>query len=405
MAQGAGAVLLAAGSGRRLGSGCPKALVPLAGRPLVAWSADVLGSLPEIEEIVLVVPPGADGGDVERAAGLAGRARIAVGGARRRDSVRSGLDAIGSVELVLVHDAARPLLTASLARSVLAATRATGAAVPGIAVSDALVRAAAGVTEGEVARDGLFGVQTPQGFETRLLRAAHAAAPDDWDAPDDGAMVRAIGRPVSLVEGDPANLKVTWPQDLERAEVLLRARDRESSGEGSMDRVGFGWDVHPLAAGRAFRLLGVEVDAGFGPVGHSDGDPLAHAVADALLGAAALGDIGELFPDTDPRFAALPGDELVRRTVAHLAAHGYRPRQVDAVLVLDRPRLAPVRPAVRAALAAALGLPPESVFFKGKRTEGLGSLAGGRGVECHAVATVTRERFRSGAALEGAGPT
>jgi 2-C-methyl-D-erythritol 2,4-cyclodiphosphate synthase len=154
--------------------------------------------------------------------------------------------------------------------------------------------------------------------------------------------------------------------------------------------VGIGWDVHPLVAGRAFRLAGVEVSAEFGPAGHSDGDPLAHAVADALLGAAALGDIGQLFPDTDPRYAAFPGTDLLRHTALHLAAHGYRPAQVDAVLVVDAPRIAPHRDAIRRALAAALELPEDAVSVKGKRTEGLGGLAGGKGVACHAVATVTR---------------
>ncbi len=390
MTAAAGALLLAAGSGRRLGTGRPKALVPLAGRPLVAWSADLLASLPEIGPLVLVVPPGPEGEEVARASGLLARARVVVGGMRRRDSVWAGLDALGGVPVVLVHDAARPLVTAELAKRVLEAARTSGAAVPGIAVADALVRAVEGVTGEEIPRDGLFGIQTPQGFETTLLLEAHTAAPADWDAVDDGAMARAVGRTVRLVEGDPSNLKITWPLDITRAEAILVARGQRAAQEEPVNRVGFGWDVHPLAPGRAFRLLGVEVGREAGPVGHSDGDPLAHAVADALLGAAALGDIGELFPDDDPACAGIPGDELVRRTVAHLAEHGFRPRQVDAVLVLDRPRVVPFRAAVRAALAAALGIPIESVFFKGKRTEGLGALAGGRGVECHAVATVAR---------------
>jgi 2-C-methyl-D-erythritol 2,4-cyclodiphosphate synthase len=230
-------------------------------------------------------------------------------------------------------------------------------------------------------------VQTPQGFATGLLRAAHERAPREWDAADDGALVRALGRPVTLVPGEAENIKVTWPEDVARAESILAAR----GGQGAMpSRVGIGWDVHPLVAGRSFRLAGIEISAEFGPAGHSDGDPLAHAVADALLEAAALGDIGLLFPDTDPRCAGLAGTDLLQRTAGHLAAHGYRPAQVDAVLVVDAPRIAPHREAIRRALAAALDLPEDAVSVKGKRTEGLGGLAGGKGVACHAIASVTR---------------
>ena len=384
---GVAAVLLAAGSGRRLAAGRPKALAPVGGRPLVAWSASLFASLPAFDEIVLVVPDGPDGAEVARAAGLGPRATLVPGGARRRDSVRAGLAAVRRAECVLVHDTARPLVSAAVIERVLAAARAGGAAVPAVAVADALVRGASGVVADEVSRDALYGVQTPQGFRTELLRTAHERAPQDWDAVDDGALVRALGHPVALVAGEAENIKVTWPEDVARAETILAARGEH----GTMpSRVGIGWDVHPLVAGRAFRLAGVEVSAEFGPAGHSDGDPLAHAVADALLGAAALGDIGQLFPDTDPRYAAFPGTDLLRHTALHLAAHGYRPAQVDAVLVVDAPRIAPHRDAIRRALAAALELPEDAVSVKGKRTEGLGGLAGGKGVACHAVATVTR---------------
>lgn len=384
---GAAAVLLAAGSGRRLATGRPKALVPVGGRPLVGWSCALFASLPEFTEIVLVVPGGSDGDEVVRAAGLGPRATAVAGGDRRRDSVAAGLAALREADCVVVHDTARPLTSAALVARVLAAARASGAAVPGVAVNDALVRAVSGVVSGEVSRDALFGVQTPQGFRTELLRAAHAQAPPDWDAADDGALVRALGRPVALVAGEADNIKVTWPGDVARAEAILAARGR---GVTMPSRVGIGWDVHPLVAGRAFRLAGIEVSAEFGPAGHSDGDPLAHAVADALLGAAALGDIGLLFPDTDPRWAGLAGIELLRRTADHLASHGFAPAQIDAVLVVDAPRLAPHREAIRRALAGALALPEDAISVKGKRTEGLGGLAGGKGVACHAVAAVTR---------------
>ncbi len=386
----AAAVLLAAGSGRRLAAGRPKALVPVGGRPLVAWSCALFAALPQFEELVLVVPDGAAGDEVAEAARAAGSgARLAVvpGGARRRDSVAAGLAAVRGAEHVLVHDTARPLLSAALVGRVLAAARAQGAAVPAVAIADALVRGAGGRVADEVPRQALFAVQTPQGFRTELLREAHRQAPPDWDAADDGVLVRALGHPVALVEGEAENVKVTWAGDLARAEAMLAARGERTA---MPSRVGIGWDVHPLVAGRVFWLAGIEVGAEFGPAGHSDGDPLAHAVADALLGAAALGDIGQLFPDTDPRWAGLPGLELLRRTRQHLAGHGFLPVQVDAVLVVDSPKIAPHSEAIRSALADALGLPSEAVSVKGKRTEGLGGLAGGKGVACHAVATVIR---------------
>jgi 2-C-methyl-D-erythritol 2,4-cyclodiphosphate synthase len=158
------------------------------------------------------------------------------------------------------------------------------------------------------------------------------------------------------------------------------------SGRVRWPRVGLGWDVHPYAEGRPLVLAGVEITRAFGPVGHSDGDPLAHAVVDALLGAAALGDIGSHFPDDDERWRGAAGVDLLRRARAAVLDAGWQPAQVDAVLVCDRPRLAPHREAVRAALAAALELTPADVNVKGKRTEGLGGLADGRGIGCHAVA-------------------
>jgi 2-C-methyl-D-erythritol 2,4-cyclodiphosphate synthase len=200
-------------------------------------------------------------------------------------------------------------------------------------------------------------------------------------------MVRAIGRTVMLVRGDPDNIKITWPADLSRAEALLAARQRVE-GEMTAHRVGLGWDVHPLVAGRTTVLAGVVLTGEFGPQGHSDGDPLAHAVCDALLGASALGDIGALFPDTDPQWKDAPGTLLLSRTAAALGRAGWRPVQVDAVVIADEPRIAPQRDAIRAGLARALGLPVEAVSVKGKRTEGLGGLAGGKGIACHALAVV-----------------
>jgi 2-C-methyl-D-erythritol 2,4-cyclodiphosphate synthase len=190
---------------------------------------------------------------------------------------------------------------------------------------------------------------------------------------------------VSLVPGEPENLKITWPDDLVRAGALMRR------GVPPTDlRVGLGWDVHPLVPGRPFVLAGIVLDETFGPRGHSDGDPLCHAIADALLGAACLGDIGTLFPDDDPASEGLPGCDLLAGAVARLGEAGWLPVHVDAVVIADRPQIAPAREPIRAALAAVLGVAPGCVSVKGKRTEGLGGLAGGAGVGCRAIAQIAR---------------
>lgn len=382
----AAAVVVAAGSGQRLGGERPKALVCLGGIPLVRHSVSSLASCPAVERLVLVAPPGAAGEEIAREAGLPSGALVVQGGARRRDSVLAGVQAAAGLPFVLVHDAARPFVSRQLVDRVLAAAERCGAAVPVLPLADALIREEGGRVAAAVARETLRAVQTPQGFSRELLLRAHHAAPAGWDAPDDGSMIRRLGEEVAVVPGSAENIKITWPGDLERAAAWLEhARE---GGATVIPRIGLGWDVHPLAGDRPFRLAGVELTAAFGPVGHSDGDPLAHAVADALLGAAALGDIGQLFPDTDPAFRGLAGEELLRRVVEVLAGAGLRPGQVDAVLITDQPKIAPHREEVRRALAAILGLPADRVFLKGKRTEGLGGLAGGAGVACHALAQV-----------------
>ncbi len=396
MAEEAAVVLLAAGSGSRLAAGRPKALVPVAGRPLVVHSLRTIARSGLFSEVVLVVPPGAAGREVALLArtlldGLPSPVpvlRVTEGGARRRDSVRRGLAECPRVLHVLVHDAARPLAGAELFRRVLEGAARHGAAVPLVPVADALVREQDGIAAEDVPRESLRAVQTPQGFRRDLLVRAHDAVDPSWDAPDDGALVRRFGGRVAAVPGERTNLKVTWPEDLLLAGRLL------GGGEAMETRVGFGWDVHRMVEGRPLVLAGVTVDPDVGPLGHSDGDPLSHAIVDALLGAAALGDIGTHFPDDDQAFAGAPGPELLVRTRRILADAGWSPWQVDAVLVLDRPKLAPFRERIREALARVLRLPPGRVSLKAKRTEGLGSLAGGRGIACHAVAQVRRTEGR-----------
>lgn len=409
MTTDAAAIVVAAGRGERLGAEVPKALVPLAGRPLVFWCLRGLAACPRIDRLVLVVPP--ESVDDRVWLDLADEAaprlftEVVGGGARRRDSVAAGLHALvdpvtggweEGIELVAVHDAARPLVTAELTGRVLDAAFRKGAAIPAVTVVDTIVRSFDGrLVSGVLDRGKLRAVQTPQAFRADLLAEAHRHAPADLDASDDAGLVRRLGHDVALVEGDPGNVKITWREDLITAERRLAGEGSEgqqgmAEDRGPCERIGLGWDVHPLVEGRSFPLAGVVVTSEFGPSGHSDGDPLSHAIADAMLGAAGKGDIGSVFPDTDPACKDIAGPEILRRTRALLLEAGWRPVQIDAVLVTDRPKIAPHRQAIREALASALGMDVDAVSVKGKRTEGLGGLAGGKGVSCQAIVRLVR---------------
>jgi 2-C-methyl-D-erythritol 4-phosphate cytidylyltransferase/2-C-methyl-D-erythritol 2,4-cyclodiphosphate synthase len=278
----------------------------------------------------------------------------------------------------VVHDAARPLAGPELFRAVIAAVRAGAAgAVCAMPVTDTMKRVQGDTVLGTLDRTGLWAVQTPQAFGAGVLRAAHAG---DGEATDDAALVEALGEPVVVVPGLAANLKLTEPQDLARAEVLAGA---------SALRVGQGYDVHATTGDPARPLVlgGVVIEGGPGLAGHSDADVVAHALADALLGAAGLGDLGLHFPDTDPAWAGADSLDLLAEVVRRVADAGWVPANADCTVLLERPRLAPHRSAMEARLAAVLAAP---VSVKAARPEGLGALGRGEGMACSAVVLVRR---------------
>jgi len=386
------AIVVASGRSERFGGALPKLLTLWRGRPLLAWTLAALDQAATVDEVMLVASKA-----VERGWEAAGRPgaklkRVVRGGDSRQDSVRAGLDALPSgAEIVLIHDGARPFVSAALIDAVTEAARFAGAALPLLPVVDTLKRVGedGGVVE-TVPRNDLARAQTPQGFRVPLLRAAHDhATATGLQATDDVALVeaaRAAGalpgdQRIAGVPGQESNVKVTRPQDLPA---------------GSETRIGYGHDVHRLEPGRRFVLAGVDLQEGvsederFGPVGHSDGDAVTHAVCDALLGAAALGDIGRLFPDTAPENEGRPSLEFLTGIVARLADEGWRAVNVSAVLRLERPKVAPVADRIRAALAGVMGLPVEQVGLSAKRGEGLGPVGEGRAVECDAVALIER---------------
>lgn len=377
-------IIPAAGTGARLCNAERKAWVPLAGRPLLSYALETFRRHPAVAEVILVVA--AD--DIDRARGLlaAGPSRVTekavVGGDARRDSVWRGLEEVSAgTDIVLIHDAARPFLTPRLIDACLEAVRRYGAALVAQPVADTLKRA---TREGDVAatvdRRELWGAQTPQGARTALLVDAYRRAiAEDWPVTDDAGVLERAGHRVHLVEGEAMNFKVTRPEDLVLAERLVTG----------VPRTGFGYDVHRLAPERALVLGGVPIPYALGLDGHSDADVLTHAIMDALLGAAGLGDIGQHFPDSDPQYRGISSLALLRVVATLLGDHGFAVYNIDSTLVAQAPRVAPYIPAMREALAAAMGIPSLRVSVKATTTEGLGFTGTGEGMAAYATVCVT----------------
>lgn len=393
MTAGVWTIVVAAGSGTRFGGA--KQYEVLGNRRVVDWAVETASLVSD--GVVLVVPAGERVGErVGEPGDDECRVKAVVpGGATRAASVRAGLAAVpAEATVVVVHDAARPLASVALFRSVVAAVGGGAGgpdgAVPGLALADTVKRVDSfGAVVETLDRSQLVAIQTPQAFATAALRRAHAAG---GDATDDAALVEAVGGRVVVVEGERENVKLTRPSDLALARALLLANPDPHADPPSVPamRVGVGFDAHPFTdePGRPLLLGGVELEFGRSLAGHSDGDALAHAVADALLGAAGLGDIGTWFPDTDSVWSGADSIDLLARVVAQVAGAGWRTSNVDCAVALDAPRLAPHRHLMEARLTEVVGAP---VSVKAKRGEGMGgALEAGDGVACWAVALIER---------------
>lgn len=387
------AIIAAGGRGTRFGGALPKQLLPLAGRPILQHSVDAFLTHSRITDLVVAVPPELAANPPEYLRGAAKPLTVIEGGARRQDSVARALARVPApAEIVVVHDAARPLVTeAVVTRTVLAAADA-GAAIAALPATDTVKRGnERRVVVGTIPRSEIFLAQTPQAFRTHVLRAALADAGQGVEATDEAALVERTGHPVRLVDGDPRNVKITTADDLDLAERLLGAR-------ASLLRIGTGYDLHRLVEGRRLILAGIVIPFEKGLAGHSDADVVCHAVTDAVLGAAAAGDIGRHFPDTDARWKDADSLRLLARAVEIVAAGGYAVVNVDVVVIAERPKLAPYVDAMRASLARVMGLDPSGVSIKGKTNEGVGSIGAGESIAVHAVAllmgseTVSRGR-------------
>jgi 2-C-methyl-D-erythritol 4-phosphate cytidylyltransferase / 2-C-methyl-D-erythritol 2,4-cyclodiphosphate synthase len=395
----ADAIIVAAGASTRMG-GVDKLMAPINGRPLLAWTLAALAESPVISRIVLVVA-GDRFGAVEDAPWLPAKlTAIVLGGERRQESVAAGIEALRGRtrghkaddrvhRVVLVHDGARPMASEALIASVAEAAQTHGAAIPVIAVHETIKRLDRDVVVGTVDRSSLATAQTPQGIRISLLLDAYARfppnGPETWT--DEAALLEACEIPVHVVPGDPANVKVTTPADLNRVADLLG--DVAVRGTGNR-RTGIGQDTHPFGPMFPLRLGGIEIDGAPALHGHSDGDVALHALADALLGAAGSGDLGRLFPAGPSTPRGADSRELLAAVVARLAGDGWRPTGTDLTIVAARPRLGPHLDAMREAIAATLGLPPEAVNVKASTGNFDGAEGAGRAISALTVATIER---------------
>ncbi|HUF47636.1 MAG TPA: 2-C-methyl-D-erythritol 4-phosphate cytidylyltransferase [Vicinamibacterales bacterium] len=372
-----GVIVVAGGRGERLGAAVPKQLLEIGGRSLLRRSVAAFDAHARVDALVVVLPADlvATGRDLVGATERP--CTVVAGGLRRQDSVAAGFGALPpDVTLVLVHDAARPLVDEALITRVIEAAERHGAAVPAVAARDTVKRAAADRFVAEtLPRQQIWLAQTPQGFARGILHEAIVKGEQGVEATDEAMLAEAAGHRVAIVAGNEANVKITTEVDLQAARAA----------EGSAMRVGTGYDLHRLVDRRPLVLAGVVIDPTRGPHGHSDGDVVCHAAVDAMLGAAGAGDIGQHFPNTDPAWKDAAGLDLLRRAVTIAGAAGWRVGNLDVTVVLERPKLAPHTAAVRQGLADALGLPVEAVGVKAKTNEGVDAVGHGEAIAAHAV--------------------
>ena len=370
------AVIVAAGSGSRAGEGVAKQWRLLGGRAVLRWSVEALLKAGTDAVIVVIRPEDRDLA-AQALAGLSGWSLID-GGAQRSDSVRAGLAAVSAVEAVLIHDAARPFVSAGHVTALLTTLETADGAIPVLAVADTLKRDKDGLHT--VPRDGLLRAQTPQAFRLSTIRAAYAALPADAVVTDDAEVVERAGGKVAAVAGDPLLFKLTYAEDFTMAEALI--------GGMRITRTGQGFDAHRFGPGETVWLCGVQIAHDHGLIGHSDADAGLHALTDAILGAIGQGDIGDHFPPSDPRWKGAASCVFLRYAGDLVAAAGGRVLNVDVTLICEQPKIKPHRLAMRQAIADILSLPLDRVSVKATTTEGMGFTGRGEGLAAQAIATV-----------------
>jgi len=371
------ALIVAAGSGSRHGGDLPKQYQLLGGKPLLRHTVEAFLNHPDIDQVRVVIGPGHEELYVETIGDLLPKSHI-IGGATRQKSVRLGLEALNDVppRLVLIHDAARPLVEPGVISRVVDALGAKPAAVAAMPVVDSLRRESGGPVD----RDGLWQVQTPQGFWYDAILSAHRAATDDL-ATDDATLAEKSGIPITLVEGAMSNLKVTRAGDLTTAEAFLAARLGDI-------RTGSGFDVHKFAPGDHVTICGIKVPHTHALEGHSDADVGLHALTDAILGCIGAGDIGSHFPPTDPRWRGADSAIFLRHAIDGVKERGGVVAHLDVTIICERPKVGPHRAEMVARVAEITGLRPDQISVKATTTEGLGFTGRREGIAAQGMATV-----------------
>lgn len=382
-----GAVIVAAGNSTRMGGGRSKTLADLGGKPVVRRSLERLAANRRIAEITVVCRE-EDIAEMQRAvSGIGVPVTVVAGGQERQDSVRRGVEALSSdTEYIIIHDGARPMVTADVIEHVCEDALKYGAATAAVRSKDTC-KLGDGFVEKTPPREKLFAVQTPQAFKKDMYMYALSRAEDAGKSyTDDCQLIESVGGRVWLTEGDYRNIKITTPEDM----LTVRAFIENEEGRSKSMRIGYGYDVHTLVEGRKLILGGVDIPFEKGLLGHSDADVLTHAIADALLGAAALGDIGKLFPDTDPRYKGADSLRLLSEVCRVLAENGCSICNIDCTLVAQRPKIAPYIQQMRENLAAACSIEVDRISVKATTEEGLGFTGSGEGMSASAVCLIEK---------------
>ncbi|MBN98716.1 MAG: bifunctional 2-C-methyl-D-erythritol 4-phosphate cytidylyltransferase/2-C-methyl-D-erythritol 2,4-cyclodiphosphate synthase [Gemmatimonadetes bacterium] len=385
------AIVVAGGRGHRMGREMPKQYLPLDGRPILWHTLSRIERSRLISSIILVLRS-EDREYCQRQVldgyGFSKIRQLVHGRGERHESVYAGLRAtVAQDEIVVVHDAVRPFVSQELLQRVIDGALEHGAAIAGVEVAETIKKVADGRVQETPERGGLRQIQTPQAFRRPLLLRAHQGRPPALVATDDAVLVEALGHEVRVVEGEPGNIKITTPSDLAWAEWLVEQEEGKSMQTRRM-RVGQGVDVHAFAEGRKLVLGGLAIPFARGLAGHSDADVLTHAIIDALLGATGGGDIGRLFPDSDLRYKDISSLVLLGEVRDSLAEKGATILNIDAVIMAQKPKLAPHLDSMANQLATVLELAPDNISLKATTTEKLGFVGREEGIMAQAVALV-----------------
>jgi 2-C-methyl-D-erythritol 4-phosphate cytidylyltransferase/2-C-methyl-D-erythritol 2,4-cyclodiphosphate synthase len=381
------AIIAAGGRGARFGADRPKQLLGLAGQPILQRSVEAFVRSRLVHDIIVALPRDMAAAPPAYLTGGDPRLQVVAGGERRQDSVANAFARVADrADIVIIHDAARPLVSDDLIRRTIEAAAETGAAIAAVRAHDTVKRAdAAGLITATLPREEIYLAQTPQAFRAAVLRDALAIGAEGIAATDEAMLAERAGHRVKVVDGDPRNLKITTPEDLVMAERLL-----DGARAIPALRIGNGYDLHRLVAGRPLILGGVTIPFDKGLQGHSDADAVCHAITDAILGAAGAGDIGRHFPDTDAAWKDANSIALLAAAGRIVREARYAIVNIDVVIIAQRPKMLPHAEAMRANVARALDIDAAQVSVKGKTNEGVDSMGAGDSIAVHAVALLAR---------------